>query len=264
VSRVTRHGLRIALVDDDAGMRLVARQMVEAQRDGWTLEVYHPSCLLQEAAGRKGSSRLKALARDHGPGSPPNIVLIGLSGPADARLAYVRKLKTLAPDLPVLVISSDRDEALMAECCAAGADGYLLKPLTPDDLASAVSSVVRGWPVLCREAQKAILDVLHRAATATTVWFPGLTGREQEIAGCLVARLHDKEISAHLGLAEATVHVHLARIYRKMGVHSRRQTVARLLGGGRKVNHFSPFLLLDCSARGGVMTMLIFWKRPEN
>jgi DNA-binding NarL/FixJ family response regulator len=57
----------------------------------------------------------------------------------------------------------------MVECCAAGADGYVLKPLTPEELARVVLSVAQGWPVLCREAQKAILNVLHRAATATTV-----------------------------------------------------------------------------------------------
>ena len=109
----------------------------------------------------------------------------------------------------------------------------------PKSLPVRVGSLAQGWPVLCREAQKAILNVLHRAATATTVWFPGLTGREQEMAGCLVASLRDKEISTRLGMAEATVHVHLVRLYRKLGVHSRQQAVARLLGvGGAKSNPF--------------------------
>lgn len=52
------------------------------------------------------------------------------------------------------------------------------------------------------------------------------------MAGCLVANLCDKEISTRLGMAEATVHVHLTRLYRKLGVHSRRQAVAKLLGVG--------------------------------
>lgn len=238
-SRVTPHGLRIALVDDDAGTCLVARQMVQAQRDGWSLEVHHPSCPARKAAGREGASHPTAPGQDHGPGSTPDIVLVGLSGQKDARLACVKKLKALAPDLPVLIISDDRDEASIAERCAAGADGYLLKPLAPDELARAVLSVAQGWPVLSPEAQKAILNVFHRSAMATTAWFPGLTGREQEMAGCLVASLHDKEISTRLGMAEATVHAHLTRVYRKLGVHNRRQAVAKLLGLGGGAS--SPF-----------------------
>jgi two-component system NarL family response regulator len=204
--------------------------MVRAQRDGWTLEVYHPSCPLREASSRKGSSRPCRLEGDHSPASPPEIILLGLAGHTDARLACVRRIKALAPALPVLIISGDCDAASIMGCSAAGADGYLLKPLSPEELARAIGSVAQGWPVLCREAQKAILDVVHRAATATTVWFPGLTGRQQDIAGCLVARWRDKEIAERLGMARSTVHVHLARLYKKLSIHSRQQAVARLLG----------------------------------
>ena len=108
----TTRGLRVALVDDDEGTCLAAREMLQAQRDGWTLEVYHPSCLVREPAGRKGSSRPNALEGDQGPRSPPDIVLIGLSGREDARLACVRRIKALAPDLPVLIISGDSDAAV--------------------------------------------------------------------------------------------------------------------------------------------------------
>jgi DNA-binding NarL/FixJ family response regulator len=238
-SRVRPRGLRIALVDEDPRMDLVARQMVQAQGDGWTLEVYHPCCPVRGTAGPKGSFRPNPVQGHHRASRPPDIVLISLSGHEDARLACVRKLKALAPLLPVLIVSRDRDEALVAECCAAGGDGYILKPLSPEQLARAVSSVAQGSPVLCVEAQKAILNVLHRSATATTVWFPGLTGSEQDIAGCLVAHLSDKEISTHLGMAKNTVHVHLTRLYGKLGVHSRRQAVAKLLGVGEEAS--SPF-----------------------
>jgi two-component system NarL family response regulator len=216
------HGLRIALVDDDEETRLEARRMVRTERDDWALEVYHPSCP-------------NALEGDHGPGGPAEIVLVGVPHREGSRLACVRRIKALAPDLPVLIISSDAAHASIVECCTAGAAGYVLKPFAPGELARAISSVARGWPVLCREAQKAVMNALHQAVTATTVWFPGLSGREQEIAGCLVGNLCDKEINERLGMARSTVHVHLTRLYRKLGVHSRKQAVARLLRVGGKV-----------------------------
>jgi DNA-binding NarL/FixJ family response regulator len=221
----TDHGLRLALVDDDEETRLEARRMVRTERDDWALEVYHPSCP-------------NALEGDRGSGSPAGIVLVGVPNREGSHLACVRRIKALAPDLPVLIISGDCDEASIAECCVAGADGYVLKPFAPGELARAISSVARGWPVLCREAQKAMLNVFHQAATATTVWFRGLSGREQEIAGCLVGNLRDKVICERLGMARGTVHVHLTSLYRKLRVHSRQQAVARLLRGG---GESSPF-----------------------
>ena len=225
--------LRIALVDGDHGTRLASLEMVQTQRDGWTLEVYHPSCQVRGPSAVKGTSRPNALERDHGPGSPPDIVLIGLSGDELDRLACVRRIKAFAPDLPVLIISGECDEASIVDYCAAGADGYVLKSLSSEELARAIGSAAQGCPVLCREAQKAILNALHRAAMASTVWFPGLTGREQDIVGCLMAHLCDNDISTRLGIKESTVHVHLTRLYRKLRVHSRRQVVAKLLGGAK-------------------------------
>jgi len=218
------HGLRILLVDDDEETRLEARRMVRAECDDWALEIYHPSCP-------------NAPEGDHGHGSPADIVLVGVPHREGSRLACVRRIKALAPDLPVLIISGDADHASIVECCTAGVAGYVLKPFASGELAHAVSSVARGWPVLCREAQKAMLNAFHQAATATTVWFPGLSGREQEIAGCLVGNLCDKEINERLGMARNTVHVHLTRLYRKLGVHSRKQAVARLL----RVRGGNPF-----------------------
>ncbi len=93
-------------------------------------------------------------------------------------------------------------------------------------------------PVLCREALTALLNTLHRTATATTAWPTGLTGREQEIAACLMTHLCDKDISTRLDIKEATVHAHLTRLYKKLRVHSRRQAVARLLAVGAESSPF--------------------------
>jgi DNA-binding NarL/FixJ family response regulator len=108
------------------------------------------------------------------------------------------------------------------------------RSLPSEELARAIGSVAQGCPVLCREALTALLNVLHRTATTSTVWFPGLADREQEIAGCLVANLRDKEISERLGMAGSTVHAYLPRLYRKLHLHSRQQAVPRLLGWGEK------------------------------
>ncbi len=238
----TTRGLRVALVDNDEETGPAAQDLLQALRDGWTLEVYHPPCLVREPSGGKGSPRPNALERDQGPRSPPDIVVIGLSGREDTRLACVRRIKALAPDLPVLIISGDSDEAVIIESCAAGADGCLTKPFTLEEFARAVVCLAEGRSALCPKAQAAILNALHRAATTTTAWVPGLSGREQQVAGCLLAAWSEKEIADHLGMEYGTLHVHLVRIYKKLGIHSRNQAVAKLLGvwhaGGGATNPF--------------------------
>ena len=235
----TGNGLRIALVAGDQGVRRACQKMMQSQRDGWDLHIYDPCRLACHAAARRGPPRLELEVPRACLSTPPDVVLLGLPEHDGTCLACVRTIKALAPRLPVLVISGDCDAASVGESCAAGANGYLLKSLAPEELARAVALAAQGWPALCREAQKALLNVVHQSATATTPWFPGLTGREQEIAGSLVARLRDKEIADRLRMTRSTVHVHLVRLYRKLGVHSRQQAVGRLLGVG--VGESNPF-----------------------
>ncbi len=107
VSRSKSRGLRIALVDGDEPTRLAVSQIARAQRAAWALEVYHPSCAAGGTSARKGSARPKPLERNPGWGNVPDIVLICPTGDGRSRLACVRKLKALAPELPVLIISGD-------------------------------------------------------------------------------------------------------------------------------------------------------------
>jgi DNA-binding NarL/FixJ family response regulator len=209
------HGLRIALVDDDEETRLAVRQMVQAQRESWVLEVYHPSCP-------------NALEGDHGPGGPADIVLIGLPNREASRLPCMRRLKAVAPDLPVLIISGQRDPAAIVQYCMAGAGGWLTKPLVLAELARAVRAAAQGSPVLCRQAAEALLDFLHQVGKSVS--FHGLPQRQREILVCLGENFSNKEIAQRLGVSHETVHVQVGRLLRKLGAHTRKQLVKQLLG----------------------------------
>ena len=189
----------------------------------WTLEVYPRLCLAREP------SRRSAPKVEHGSTGPPGVVLIGLSSSGHSRSACVRALKALAPRLPVLILSARCDAASVGQCCLAGADGCLLKPVAPGDLGRAVSSVTQGQPVLCHEAEQAIMNFLHAAGTVALPH--ALTPREQELVGCLAAKLCDKDIAVHLGIETNTVHVHKVHLFRKLGVHNVGQALRKLLGG---------------------------------
>jgi len=230
-----RHGLRIALLDDDAGTRNAAHEMVRAQRDGWTLIIYKPSHAPCQPPTFDEAPHGSGQGADSLAGLPPDIALIGLRGFDQSGLACVRKLKALRRDLPVVVISGRCGEESVVRCCMAGADGLLTAPIASEQLARAVRSAVAGRPALCVEAEQAVIDFLHHVGAALSS--RGLTRREQQIVCCLAEHLTDKEISERLGIAPNTVHVRLGRLLRKSGTHSRKELVVKFLGGGRKVTH---------------------------
>jgi DNA-binding NarL/FixJ family response regulator len=219
----TARARRIALVTDDEATRCAAWKVVEAQRDGWSLDTYHPCCLAPGASG-PAQKLLSAEAQ------APEIILIGLVGPSPAGLACVRRLKALSPDLPVVVIVGKCDGPSVMQGCLAGADGWLVKPVVPVKLAQAIDSVAQGVPALSEQMQEALVNFLHRAGAS--LYACDLTPRQQEIVGCLAAMLSDKEISDCLSMSMNALHVHWVQIFKKLGVHNRRQAFRKLVLGG--------------------------------
>jgi len=220
-------------VTDDDATRLAARKMVEAQLDGWTLDIYDPCGHASGASRLTQKSRRSGEEAEHASVIPPDIVLIGMSGSDPSQHACVRKLKALSPGVPLVIISDLCDGGAVVQGCQSGADGWLLNSVAPARLARAISSVAQGAPVLCEETAKALVHFLRRKGTS--LYAHDLTPREQEIVGCLAAMLSNKEISERLAMKKETLHVHLVHLYKKLGVHNRRQAVRKLLGAGRRL-----------------------------
>jgi DNA-binding NarL/FixJ family response regulator len=109
----------------------------------------------------------------------------------------------------------------------AGAIGYLIKPTMTDDLAHALADAMDGHAAMCAEAERKLLECLWRAGSGSA--FEVLTRREREIMSQLIANSSDKELAERCRIAPNTVHVHLVRIFRKLGVHSREQALNKFL-----------------------------------
>lgn len=209
----TAKRLRLALVDDDEGAQFSLRELIATRAQGWTLDIYPtPHFALR-------IPRLPAA---------PDVVFMGLGLATRPGLDCTRKLKSQLPDLPIVMLATSLDQDGILLSFLEGADGYLIKPVSPEDLLCAMWGAQAGWPVLCREAEKAVLSGLHRAGARSVAW--GLTWREREILTMLVQRLCEKDIARRLGVAVNTVHVHLRRIFRKLGVHTREEAARKFIG----------------------------------
>ena len=213
------HGVHIALVDGDDATRIAAEQMLQAQRDGWTLEAFRPCGAAEAPSPAEAGSSLAAVEAQCPQAFRPDIVLVGVGSSGPSRRGCVRKLKAFAPKLPVVVISGQADEAWLVQCCLAEADGWLIKSIAPGELAWAVSEAVQGHPVLCRKAQAAVMDYLRLLGSTSRC--KKLSWREREIMLLVMRGATNKEISKKLGIDEGTVHWHLNNAFKKMDVHSR-------------------------------------------
>jgi len=140
----------------------------------------------------------------------------------------IREFARSHPDLPVIVLSSSESPSDVRRVINAGASGYIPKSATAQTVVSALQLVLSGniyVPPLLVSATARAADQDARDAPRSVAQ---LTDRQVDVLRYLRDGLTNKEISAHLGIAEKTVKVHIAAIFKTLNVVNRTQA-ARFL-----------------------------------
>jgi DNA-binding NarL/FixJ family response regulator len=144
----------------------------------------------------------------------PDVVLMDLSMPVLDGVGATRAIATECPDTRVLVLTSFSDRQRVNDALRAGATGYLLKDCTPEELLAGVRAAAAGQVPL----DPRVAGVLLPSSESADVQ---LSEREQEVLGLAAQGLANKQIGRRLGISDSTVKVHLANIYRRIGVTDR-------------------------------------------
>lgn len=161
----------------------------------------------------------------------PQVVLMDAQLPHGQSLEALRQIKQLNLDTKVLLLSTlDREEYLY-ESLRAGADGYVLKDLAPDELAQAVRVVAQGEVLVQPQLAGRLLSRVGKQGR-DGARHDTLTARELEVLRLLARGLRNKEISARLFVSERTVNFHLANIYQKLNVSGRTEALSKALEQG--------------------------------
>ena len=125
---------------------------------------------------------------------------------------------------------NDTDDKVF-EALKAGANGYLLKNSSPDQVVSAVREVLSGGsPMSMSVARRVVRHFRPASGPAQEVIDAALTEREFRVLELLAQGLLYKEIAAHMGISEGSVKQHIHRIYGKMHVQNRTEAVNRFFG----------------------------------
>ncbi len=159
----------------------------------------------------------------------PQVVLMDAQLPDGQSLEALRQIKQLNLDTRVLLLSTQNREEYLYETLRAGADGYVLKDIAPDELAQAVRAVARGEVLIQPQLAGRLLSRFGKQGRGP---YESLTTRELEVLRLLARGLRNKEIAARLFVSERTVNFHLANIYQKLNVSGRTEALSKALEQG--------------------------------
>ncbi|MDQ8044715.1 MAG: response regulator transcription factor [Solirubrobacteraceae bacterium] len=148
----------------------------------------------------------------------PDVVLMDLEMGGVDGIEGTRLVSDSAPEARVVILTSFSDRQRILDALDAGAVGYLLKDVEPDELARGIRAAARGESPLAPRAASAVLRArTEKRPTAD------LTPREREVLSCIGEGLPNKLIARKLGISEKTVKAHVTRIFSALGVTDRTQ-----------------------------------------
>ena len=199
---------RVLLVDDHAMVRRGLRDFLGLFED---IEVVGEASDGDEAIEASGQLQ-------------PDVVVMDLNLPRLDGVEATRELRATQPDVEVVALTGQLDEARVMAAIEAGAAGFLLKDAEPDDVAAAIRAARNGEMYL----DPAVAGVVARQLRATNGAASAaddlaLTPRERDVLALVAQGMPNRAIGETLGITERTARTHVSNILAKLGLTSRTQ-----------------------------------------
>jgi NarL family two-component system response regulator LiaR len=217
--------IRVLIVDDHAMVRQGLRTFLELQ---------DTSLLPIEIVGEAANGiEAVALARS----TQPDIVLLDLVMPEMDGIQATPKIIACSPRSRVIILTSFGEDDKVLPAIRAGAQGYLLKDIPPNELVHAVREAYLGKVQLHPEIARKLMSAVA-AKEEPSAGHPvsrsadGLTEREQEVLHLIAEGLNNRDISERLVISEKTVKTHVSSILGKLSLADRTQAAIYALRQG--------------------------------
>ncbi|MCY9516227.1 helix-turn-helix transcriptional regulator [Paenibacillus apiarius] len=173
----------------------------------------------------------EAIERIAGAEEEPHVVLMDIRMPVMDGIAAAREIKDRWPHIKLMMLTTIDEMEHAVQAIEAGAEGYLLKSIHPQELFAMIRLVSRGSTFVPQSLARAMTEQIKQgrpegAGMAAAEDVPaedpfGLTEREREVLHYLAEGMKYREIAARLYLSEGTVRNHVSSLYAKLGVHDR-------------------------------------------
>jgi DNA-binding NarL/FixJ family response regulator len=209
--------MRILLADDHQVVRRGLQMVLSLEKD---FEIVG-----EASTGSEALARAQALR--------PDLVLMDLRMPGLSGSAATQKIKHALPNVRVLILTGVENEADLVQAIDAGADGYILKDVSPEELTRAIRAIGAGEAYLQPDLTKRMIQKMRSAARdAGLPKHFTLTARECEILQLMATSATYREIAAQLSISEETVRSHTKNILAKLDQPNRTQAVMVALREG--------------------------------
>ncbi|HEX4944925.1 MAG TPA: response regulator transcription factor [Usitatibacteraceae bacterium] len=152
----------------------------------------------------------------------PDLVLMDISMPGMNGIEAIAEIRRREPETRVIVLTIHKTDEYIHEALRAGANGYVLKDATHDELRTAIRTVLGGKTFLSPEISGRVISTYLGALRAPLTIRPVdmLTQRERQILKLVAEGHHNKEIAEFLSLSPKTVEKHRSNLMKKLDVHS--------------------------------------------
>jgi DNA-binding NarL/FixJ family response regulator len=160
----------------------------------------------------------------------PDLIVLDLDLPDGDGTAVIRDLQARKLTPRILVLTDRTHGGAVLECLRLGVHGYVDKATGIRTIGTAIRKIARGERVIDHELEQAAVMELGRFARRARLgseMAAALTPRELQILDMVSSGLTMRQIATRLGISPRTVESHVAKLYRKLGVRSRVQAVAR-------------------------------------
>jgi len=206
--------IRVLLADDHRIVRQGIRQLLEIAKD---IEV-----IAEAGDGEEAQSLIQQLK--------PDVAVLDIQMPKAGGIEVTRWLRAHFPEVGVLILTAYDDDPYVMAVLQAGANGYVLKTATTEDLIQAVRDVHEGKSALDPSITKKLMSNLFKRTDNKPI--EPLTDRELDVLRLAAKGFTNKAIGIQLNISDRTVQGHLAHIFAKMQATSRTEAVMHAVSLG--------------------------------
>lgn len=205
---------RISLVEDDAVIRETLASLFQFDERMELVNSYN-----------NGETALIGI-----PADAAQVVIMDISMPGMGGIDCVRELAQQLPGTQFLMYTMHDDDHRVFDALKAGANGYILKSSTPDQILDAILELREGGAPMSTAVARRVVGHFRPIQERRELLDDNLSIREHEVLTLLAEGMLYKEIADRLGITTGTVKQHIHRIYGKLHVQNRTEAVNRFFG----------------------------------